>query len=71
MKYQTPAFDYLLKTYGQAVKSNQKKNMPLVKIGRKHPSVRQDDGEVPSEDGEEEQQEEQGLTFVETVQLII
>jgi len=41
--------------------------MPLVKIGRKHPSVRQDEGDVPSEDAEEEQQEEQGLTFVETV----
>lgn len=66
MKYQTPAFGYLLKTYGEMVQNQKKQHPTLMKIPtavkRRHPLVSQDDGEVPAE-GEGEGEEESGPSF--------
>jgi len=74
MKYQTPAFGYLLKTYGEMVQNQKKQHPTLMKIPtavkRRHPLVRQGDGEVPAE-GEGEGEEESGPSFTEVLTLII
>jgi len=69
-KYQTPSFGHLLKTYGNMVQNQKKGKQPVMKIPRgvkKHPMVRQDDGELPAEEGEEAS----GPSFQEVVGLIL
>jgi len=72
-KYQTPSFGHLLKTYGEMVQNHKNGKQPVMKIPRavkKHPLVRQDDGEIPA-DGEGEGVEPAGPSFTEVVSLII
>lgn len=65
----------MLKTYGEMYQNQKNGKMPVMKVPRptkRHPLVRQDDGEViPDDEFPIEEPEPEGPSFTEVVSLII